>query len=246
MTTKKDKDKQFTSAMDDVLKAVITNPLADLEAEEYHPTKLKPMAWQKETLRKQYWEQLQNYNKHITKGIELALEAKVWPESQDPEAVQKRISKPKVLGKFVKDGKTIAEVLAYSNEDLFKLYLLGSKLQSERRYEDATDVLLVLVQLDPSVGVYWNTLGHAYYEGEEYLQAAMSLSFGLAIDDSNLRYYMTFLRSLIALGEIETAKKVITELIEKAEERNKAEEHDYDPFIKTIQSVEKKLSASKD
>jgi len=65
----------------------------------------------------------------------------------------------KFLLKQFEKGKNLQEIYGYSDSMMDKFYLYGVDLYNEGRYTDASDIFLVLVNLNPLYYQVWLNLG---------------------------------------------------------------------------------------
>jgi tetratricopeptide (TPR) repeat protein len=228
--------------LDKVLKTVLVNPLADLEAKEFIPTPLEDYATHQIRLRLQYWKIFQKHQERIHNGIRLAKKAGAWPEPKKEKRVKKILSSKSAMNKFLEKGNSLKDLLTFTDEDLQKVYLLGVKYYEKEKIKQAIDIFMALNNLDQMNGLYWLALGLCLYDTQDYVGAAMAIGIGIGEDDSDLKNYLYLIDSLVEIGQLDGAREFVAEAKEKIEERKDTEE--LSEIIGMLEGFDKALGSS--
>ncbi|MDB6081815.1 MAG: sycD7 [Chlamydiia bacterium] len=107
-----------------------------------------------------------------------------------PDEFLGELEKPDMLKKFIDSGKSLQEMIGYSDELMEELYQSASQVFEEGRYQESQDGFLFLTTLNPYVYAYWIGLAMSYQLLEEYEQALLAYECAAALDpESPLPYY---------------------------------------------------------
>ena len=111
-------------------------------------------------------------------------------ELKIPDDVLASLENPETLRKCIEEGKSLQEIIGYSDDLMEKLYGAAYEVFQEGRYHEAQDGFLFLTTLNPYVYAYWLGLAMSYQLMEEYEQAALAYECASGADpDSPLPYY---------------------------------------------------------
>jgi type III secretion system low calcium response chaperone LcrH/SycD len=114
-----------------------------------------------------------------------------YPEElKIPDDTIEQLQKPDVLRKYIEEGKSLQDIIGYSNELMQKLYSAAYDIFQEGRYQESQDAFLFLTTLNPYVYAYWLGLAMSYQFLEEYEQAVLAYECASSVEpDRPFPYY---------------------------------------------------------
>ena len=124
---------------------------------------------------------------------------------QDPEQVQK----------FKDDGILFQQAFGFTESQMQDFYQFARWLCEQERFQDASDVFLVLTALNPYVGHFWLGLGLCDKIEGDYKSALFDYSMAMAVDKENAFVYYNIADCYYRLGDFNSAKEFVELCIEK-------------------------------
>ena len=101
-----------------------------------------------------------------------------------PEDIVERLQKPTGFRDAIEHGKSLQEIIGYSDEVMQKLYELALEVFHKGRFREAADGFLFLTTLNPYVYAYWMGLGMSQQSLEEYEQAMLAYECATSADST--------------------------------------------------------------
>lgn len=161
-------------------------------------------------------------------------------EFKIPEEAQERLIDREMLRKFIKEGKSLQEIIGYSDQLMEGLYQAALGIFKEGRFTQANDGFLFLTTINPYVYAYWLGLGMTYQKLEEYEQALLAYECCLALEqDAPLPNYHTASCHYL-LGDTEKALDVLQATINKCKESP-----DHTHLLKQAEETVEKIKKTK-
>ena len=120
----------------------------------------------------------------------------------------KMLDNPDAFKNFLADGKSISEVLGFSEQAIDKFYEAAHHLIAQKRYKEAKDAFFFLVTIAPQVSECWLGLGLAYGQCKETEGAIQSFLRAIALSPHKADGYVAFARLFTALDDMPRAQKV--------------------------------------
>ena len=91
-----------------------------------------------------------------------------------PDEILLELQKPGELRNQIDAGKSLQEIIGYTDEFMQELYNAAHDVFQEGRFQEAADGFLFLTTLNPYVYAYWVALGMSQQLLEEYEQALLA------------------------------------------------------------------------
>ncbi len=118
------------------------------------------------------------------------------------------LDNPDSFKNFLANGKSISEVLGFSEHAIDKFYEAAHRLLAQKRYKEAKDAFFFLVTIAPQVSECWLGLGLAYGQCKETEGAIQSFLRAIALSPHKADGYVAFARLFTALDDKSRAEKV--------------------------------------
>jgi type III secretion system low calcium response chaperone LcrH/SycD len=126
-----------------------------------------------------------------------------------PEDVLHQLQKPDELKQFIDDGRSLQEIIGYSDELMEELYQAACEVFAEGKYSESQDGFLFLTTLNPYVYAYWLGLGMSHQLLEEYEQAILTYECASQVDSEAPLPYYYLAGCHLLLNHLDEAKKAI-------------------------------------
>lgn len=151
-----------------------------------------------------------------------------------PDEVLKRIQQPELFKDDIDQGKSLQEILGYSDEVMDKLYQVAHNLFEENRYHQALDAFLFLSTMNPFVYAYWLGLGMVYQVLEEYEQALLcyECAHKIEMEEPLPLFHMASCNFL--LNDMQKAKSFLKDAKKRCV-------GDYSDFLEKVENAEIKM-----
>lgn len=120
----------------------------------------------------------------------------------------KMLDDPVTFDKFLAQGKSISDVLGFSEDAIDTFYRAAQRLITQKRFKEAKDAFFFLVTVAPQVTECWLSLGYAYGNCDEPAGAIKSYLGAIALSPHKADGYIAFARLCTALNDFPRAQKV--------------------------------------
>jgi type III secretion system low calcium response chaperone LcrH/SycD len=97
-------------------------------------------------------------------------------EFRIPEEAIARMQRPGFLEKALSEGKTLQEIIGFSETTMEKFYQSACVMFHEGRFKHSEDAFTFLTTLNPNTFAFWLGLAMSYHHLEEYEQALLAYS----------------------------------------------------------------------
>lgn len=155
-------------------------------------------------------------------------------EMRIPEEGLDNLKTPEVVRKYIDQGKSLQEIIGYSDDVMDELYQSACMVFKEGHFQEAQDGFLFLTTLNPYVYAYWLGLAMSYQHLEEYEQAILAYECAIAIHQEKPAPYFFVGVCHQLIGETQQALSNL----DKAKLRCKEEDKDLKAKIEhTIQRL---------
>ncbi len=157
---------------------------------------------------------LHHFQQSYNNGYRLLLDELKKSTKEDVKAYEtkmdglKMLDDPESFNKFLAQGKSISEVLGFSDEAIDKLYQMAHQLLIQKRYKEAKDAFFFLVTIAPHVSECWLGLGLAYGQCKETEGAMHSFLRAIALSPHKADGYVAFARLFTAIDDVPRALQV--------------------------------------
>lgn len=122
-----------------------------------------------------------------------------------PESGREILEDPEKLQQYVKSGKTIQEMIGFSQQTMHKFYSAACRLFEKQKYEEASDAFIFLTTMNPFVHSYWLGLGMSEHMIEAYSEALLAYNMAIVVDKTNPISYYHAASCHRALNDVEKA-----------------------------------------
>lgn len=136
--------------------------------------------------------------------------------SERVKNLNEMIKNPDHAQKFIESGILFQEAFGFSDKQMHDFYHFARRLCEEERFQDASDVFLVLTALNPYVCHFWLGLGLCHKIERNYKRALFDYSMGMAVDRENPYTYYNIADCYFCLGEKQIFEEFIDLCIEKS------------------------------
>ena len=157
-----------------------------------------------------------------------------------PDDILARLEQPETLRSFIEEGKSLQEIIGYTDELMEQLYKAAYEVFQEGRYKDAQDGFLFLTTLNPYVYAYWLGLAMSYQLMEEYEQAILAYECASSVESETPLPYYYLAGCHLYLNEYDEAQESLDLLKEKC--RNRPE---YKELMEKAQKAEMTIQKRK-
>lgn len=120
----------------------------------------------------------------------------------------KMLDNPEAFKKFLAEGKSVSDMLGFSEESIDKFYEVAHQLIAQKRFKEAKDAFFFLVTVAPQISECWLGLGLAYGQCKETEGAIQSYLRAIALSPHKADGYIAFARLFTALNDVPSAQKV--------------------------------------
>lgn len=131
---------------------------------------------------------------------------------------------------FITQGKTLYELLGFSDEAIIRFFEVANSFIENRRFKEARDAFYFLAALAPNYDEFWLNLGYAYSQLGEYSAAIEAYLRAIDIDPKNASSYLTCVATFVRMQDFEQALKVIDMGLDLALS------HPHDPWSEELKS----------
>jgi type III secretion system low calcium response chaperone LcrH/SycD len=160
-------------------------------------------------------------------------------EKRIPRSAFEKIKDPQVLAKQIAEGKTLQEVIGYSDKQMAEFYTIAHTLFERQEYSQAQESFRFLTSLNPYVLNYWLGQGMCEHLLGEYEKALISYAMAILVDPKHpLAHYHS--ASCYQVLKDETSAKACLKMIIAS-----AKDSDDELFVKIYKSAGLKLNKMK-
>lgn len=138
--------------------------------------------------------------------------------------IKDKLKDQEKLKEELANGKTIQEIIEFSDETMAEFYKAAHHLFDNRRFLDAANAFLFLVTLNPHVHEYWLGLGMSAQMCKEYEAAVDAYEMAAICEIESPVPYFYLAKCLFAMHERESTLQALDLAIEYAENNDQFEE----------------------
>lgn len=107
-----------------------------------------------------------------------------------PPEISEKLQDPAVVIQYLEQGKTLQEILGYTEDKVEEFYQKAKILFERQEYEQAKEGFMFLVTLNPYVHAFWLGLGMAEELCHHFHEALRAYGMAIFTDPTNpLPYY---------------------------------------------------------
>ena len=116
----------------------------------------------------------------------------------------------------LKAGKTMQEILGFSDETLVRYYEAARNILDEGRFSDAIDSFYFLTVLNPYLAYLWQGLALSYQSNHEYKQALSAYTVVTHLEGKKIFPYMMAVQCCIEMKEFDRAQEILARALQYA------------------------------
>lgn len=157
---------------------------------------------------------MQLFQQSYNNGYRLLIEELKKSAKDNVKAYQAKVDglqmldNPQMFKNFLAQGKSVSEILGFSEEAIDKFYEAAHHLIAQKRWKEAKDAFFFLVTVAPQVSECWLGLGLAYGQCKETEGAIQSYLRAIALSPHKADGYVAFARLFTAMDDLQNAQKV--------------------------------------
>lgn len=151
-------------------------------------------------------------------------------ETVNPETIDHLSERVEALSK---EGKeiTFQQIFSLPDNDLKKIYVLGYKYFQNKQIDNAFDIFILLITLNPYVADFWHALGLSYEAKNDLPSAIEAHTVASTLDKNHIAAHISLAKCLIS----QNRQKEGLELLERAQkiiDQNPALERAWGKYLK--------------
>lgn len=214
----------------------LIDPLVTAVEQEKGPSEFESAKHYHKRLKKQVIQSLHGFQERTQAGVAILEEQKKWPHDDRLETMTALLHDQRKLAEQMNQGKTLQQVLEFSDQELADFYTVGLENYQHGQYHNAGSIFMLLTQLNPYVGSFWLALGGAEEMDHDIQGAAYAYIFGSELEMQTLAPYLRGAQCLLQLNKVEEAKKLLHRAIARAGEEIalKGEQHLAKQMLKSM------------
>jgi tetratricopeptide (TPR) repeat protein len=114
------------------------------------------------------------------------------------------------------EGATPAEFWGIPSDKIASIFQFACELYDSGRYEDASDVFLLLTAVCPDGADYWRGLGFASQQIKDYASAAIAYENAISLQGNQAELYPYLIQVLCDMEREDLVKMVLKDLLEQS------------------------------
>lgn len=210
---------------------LLIDPIVNAAAAERPNRALESDAQYTKRMKNQINESFLGFKKRFENGISILERDKKLPQDERLSKATKMLNSNK---RWIEMNQlsTLQQSVGFSDEELATFFEDGRSCYDKGAFDEASDVFLVLTQLNPTIGAFWTALGAAEEKKGEIEDAKNVYLIGAELESLTLAPYLHGAKCLLMLNQVEQAKFVLRRAIERAHE-----EEQLKPFLETAEKM---------
>lgn len=195
----------------------IIDPLVAAAVEEKPKTSLETDAHYTKRLQEQLKHSFKQFQSRLQSAVKFLTKHGKWPQDARHRKAWEVLNDHEKWNRELNQGKTLQELLHFSDEELQDFYSEAWELHQHSRYEDASHIFLLLTQLNPKVGAFWFALAVSEEMRGELPDALNAYLLAAELEFHTLDPYVQAARCLLISNRKEDARKVLSVAVERAD-----------------------------
>ena len=114
------------------------------------------------------------------------------------------------MAHLLEEDHLLQEIVGLSDEKMLLIYDYASELYEDKKYQDASDILYLLIILNPINFYFWQAFGIASLKIDDLPAASAAFETAIALDPSQPDPYLYLQEVLIKQREMDAAKQINT------------------------------------
>lgn len=135
-----------------------------------------------------------------------------------PSKLIKQMRNPKTAMAQWSEHLVMQGILGFSGETMAEVYEIAKSLHHERRYDEAINVYLYLIYLNPYVAWFWQGLGRSWKAALEFVSACYAFSVAINCEPLSLELYRDAVNCYLDMNEYTSADLLLQHGIDHARE----------------------------
>lgn len=209
------------STIDKAVDKSLIDPLLEIAASERPNKKLESDHHFKKRLKTQIHHSLDQFKNRIHEGITILMQHFHLKDKERFKSFLELTKHPDKWAEQIQKHEILQNLLSFKNEELTDFYKYGWDCYKHQKYENASNIFLILTLLNPMVGAFWSALGACEETLGHFQDAMRAYLFGAELENETLAPYLHGAKCLLLLNHIDDAKKVLQRAIQRAEEEPK-------------------------
>lgn len=209
----------------------LIDPLVAVAVEERPPSSLESNAQFHKRLKKSLLKSFHDFQDRLEDAVKILDHFGKWPNDARMEKTINFLQHREELEEEIRKGRTLQDIVQFTNEELINFYKVGLEMYNKQSYREASNIFLLLTQLNTKIAAFWSALGGAEEKCGELQEAMMVYLLAAELEVDTLAPYLHGAKCLLLLHRPEDAQKVLNRALERAEEnqslrqlKNKAQE----------------------
>lgn len=196
----------------------LIDPLLQAVYSEKEPSLLESETHYKARLKAQMHGAFEIFQKRLQKGLQILKQQKKLPSCFQDEIFLNVLNNPEKIAEDWSRGIALQETLQITDEEMLLCYQEGRKKYDHHAYREASDVFLVLCQLNPKVSAFWVAFGSAEEKCGDSESASRAYILAAELDSESLTAYVQAAKCLLELKRVEKARALLELALERAVE----------------------------
>ena len=196
----------------------LIDPLLEAVCSERAPSKLESETHYKARLKAQMHEAFEIFQKRLQKGVQILRQENLLPAALEGETFLNFLRDREKIAEDLKKGVALQETLQITDEEMLLCYQEGEKKYHHHAYREASDVFLVLCQLNPKVSGFWAAFGSAEEKCGDIESALRAYILAAELDSESLTAYVQAANCLLELKQVEKARALLELALKRAVE----------------------------
>lgn len=140
------------------------------------------------------------------------------------EETKQKLNNFSLLQEELQGGKSVQEIIGFSNETMSKFYKAAYHLFEDKNYKDAANAFLFLASINTHNSDYWLGLGMSTQMCHEYETAIDAYELAAYLEVTNPVPYLYLAKCLFAIHERENSLHALDLAIEMAADQEEYQE----------------------
>lgn len=194
------------------------DPLVAIAAEDRPPSSLESQEEFQKRLQSSLLKSFHDFQDRLGEAVNTLDHHAKWPHDARMEKMQALLIHPETLEEELAKGRTLQEIVQFTNEESLTFYQVGLEMYNLKAYREACNIFLLLTQLNGKIAAFWSALGSAEEKCGELQEALMVYLLAAELETTTLAPFLHAAKCLIAMHRFEDAQKVLQRALERAEE----------------------------
>lgn len=197
---------------------ILIDPLIETFSKERPPNNLETQKHFKLRMKHHLKDAHHKFESRLKSAIKVLEREHAWPSTEHFAHLIELLSDSTKWENEISKGKTLQEIIGFTNEDLARFYDIGNELFKRKSYDNASHIFLLLTQLNPAISAFWISLGASEEGCGELQNAIYAYVFGAELDENAIGTYLQIAKCFVLLNQREQAKEILLQTIERTKD----------------------------